>query len=286
MFKIFFLTFVFIGFFPKIIFASDLTFKLVPSNIVGDRTVVVEVHIDPKLTSINTVEGIIAFSGLDSDDLFVEIETGGSVMNFWPTPPKYFSKDKVIRFVGGTQNSFNHEALLFRIRIYSSLGGIEKISWLGGNAYLNDGQGTKDPIFAQSLNINLEGNHLDSINKVSLDTDPPYFTKIEIGQDDSIYDGKYFISFNAIDDISGVVKYEIREGGFTTNIFDNEVYVLKDQTKRTPIFITVYDKAGNSNFVKIPRQYSLYIKIIFFSSILFIIIFMLKYLNKRLKNVK
>jgi len=131
------------------------------------------------------------------------------------------------------------------MRISTSLVGSLTISWSGGEAYLNDGNGTREPTSARSLTINLEGNNSNSTNMTSLDNTPPSFNKTEIGRDPSIYDGLYFISFSATDDISGIARYEVKEGEILTEVIENGIYVLKDQTRKTPIIITAYDQAGN-----------------------------------------
>jgi len=74
--------------FPQSTFAAELVFKIVPNDIVGDKAAIIEVRIDPKSKILNVAEGIISFRGIISDKLSVNIETGGSVMTLWPTPPQ------------------------------------------------------------------------------------------------------------------------------------------------------------------------------------------------------
>jgi len=260
MFRILFLylalgvTGLFVILMPQNVFAAELIFKLIPNNTVNDGATIIEARIDPQSKVLNVVEGIINFQGAIIDKLSVEVETGGSVLTLWPTPPQYLSGEKVIRFTGGRPNGFNHEGLLFRIRLASSLSGNAIISWISGTAYLNDGKGTQETISSRSITISLDKQNPDMIAKSSLDSAPPYFDITEIGRDPDVYDGKYFVSFHAIDDISGVERYEVKEGQTVTNVADG-IYVFKDQDRKTAITITAYDKAGNSKTIEIPRKF-------------------------------
>ena len=199
------------------------------------------------------MEGIVKFDGSIADVLSVDIETGGSILTLWPTVPKYISGEKVIRFAGGVPQGFDSEGLLFRLRLSSSLSGNIIISWIGGTVYLNDGQGTREPVSARSISVNLEKEKTEVIEKISLDNTSPKFEIVDIGRDQSVYDGKYFVSLNAIDETSGIARYEIKEGESSTSITDG-VYILKDQERKTPLVITAYDQAGNSKTIEIPAR--------------------------------
>lgn len=239
---------------PQNIFAAQLTFKVVPNSVAGDGATVVEVRIDPQSKNLNVVEGEINFQGTASEKLSVEVETGGSVLTLWPTPSEYLPSEKTIRFTGGVPRGFNKEGLLFRVRLFSTLSGDIAISWIGGRAYLNDGMGTEEPLSARSITINLDEQSPDAIGRSSTDIEPPYFESTEIGQDPSVYDGLYFISFHATDDISGVERYEVKEGQTVTSVTDG-IYVFKDQDRKTSITITAYDQAGNSKTIEISPRF-------------------------------
>jgi hypothetical protein len=240
---------------PQRIFAAQLFFQLAANSSPDDKAAIVEVRVDPESKLLNVVEGVILFQGENLDQTSVVVETGGSILSIWPTPPKYSSEEKTIRFAGGTPGGFNQDGLLFRLRLSSPVPDNIKITLIGGNAYLNDGQGTKDPLFNKSLAINLTAKKSEDVSEFSSDKQPPTFTSLEIGRDPSVYDGQYFLSLNAADDVSGVAKYEIREGGALVDVI-NGAYVLKDQTRHTPVFVTVYDQAGNSRTIEMPAKFN------------------------------
>lgn len=151
---------------PLNVFAAQIIFKVVPNNVTGDRATIVEARIDPQSKDLNVVEGIVNFQGTITDKLSVEVDADGSVLTIWPTPPQYLSSEKVIRFTGGVPGGFNHESLLFRMRLSSPLSGNIIISWIDGAAYLSDGLGTKETISTMSVTVNLGVSRYDYIKKV------------------------------------------------------------------------------------------------------------------------
>lgn len=252
-FKIYFLSCLLLLLLPQTVMAAQVIFEVVPQLSAKDKTVVIEVKIDPHLKNLNALEGVVGLKGVGAEKIFVQTETGGSIFTLWPSPPKYFANEQVIRFVGGVPGGFNQPGLIFRLRISSVASNQVNLNWISGSAYLNDGLGTAEGISSNSKVINLEPQALETTSVSLQDQRPPIFEMLEIGQDPSVYDGKYFVSFYATDDLSGVASYAVKEGEDVTEVRDG-IYVLKDQSLHTPIFITAYDQAGNSRIEKfIPR---------------------------------
>jgi hypothetical protein len=259
---------------PRSAFAAELIFKVVPNIAAGDGATIIEARIDPQSKDLNVVEGVINFQGAIADKLSVDVETGGSVLTLWPTPPNYLPSEKNIRFTGGVPMGFDREGLLFRMRLFSSTSGSVMISWAGGSAYLNDGKGTKEGISAQPISISLTQQNTGTVSTSSPDNIPPHFDTVEIGRDPNVYDGKYFVSFHAIDDISGVARYEVKEGQSVTTVTDG-VYIFRDQARQTPVTISAYDQAGNSKTIEIPSRFDWTksaILVLLFAVILFIVL--------------
>jgi hypothetical protein len=167
---------IFIASIPATVFGAQLSFELSPNQSPDGQATVVDVRMDPQSKLLNVVEGVIVFEGAISDEVSVGIETDGSVLTIWPTPPNYFSQEKAVRFTGGVPGGFNQTGLLFRLRMSSPVSGEVKINWVNGAAYLNDGEGTKEPVFSKSMKVNLTGENLrvsnnNTVNKVSLEID-------------------------------------------------------------------------------------------------------------------
>lgn len=233
--------------------AAQLAFKLVPNSNDADSATLVEVRLDPQMKDLNVVEGVIKFQGEVAERMSVDIETGGSALTLWTTAPLYSSGEQAIRFAGGVPGGFSQESLLFRLRLSSAAAGEATISWIGGAAYLNDGQGTKENVFAKSTAISFLASEPDLVPVESLDNAAPSFQYVDIGRDDSVYDGKYFVSFSATDDSSGIARYTVKEGDEVSEVIEG-VYVFKDQKRRQPVTITAYDQAGNSHVTEIPAR--------------------------------
>lgn len=143
---------------PQIIFAAELKFKVIPNTDSKDKATLVEINIDPQSKKLNVVEGEIKFAGAGSENLFVQVENGQSILPIWPTPPQYDKDKKTISFTGGVPGGFDKEGLLFRLRLSPSVSGMVNISYINGNAYLNDGKGTKESVSSEPFDINIDIN--------------------------------------------------------------------------------------------------------------------------------
>lgn len=234
--------------------ASEISFNVVSDTTFHDGATVIEVRIDPQGDSINVVEGILGIQNVGNAKISsVAIDTGGSVLTLWPFKPEYDENKHLITFTGGAPRGFNHEGLLFRVRIFSSASGSVRLSSLSTTSYLNDGAGSIKSVDSKSISVAVSKSDQSASSQVvslSSDTKPPVFSDVEVGRDESVYDGKSFVSFRATDDGLGVVRYEVKEGETVTEVSDG-VYVFKDQGRDTKVTITAYDAAGNSKTVTV-----------------------------------
>jgi len=240
---------------PNVTLASDVFFKVVSGDVQVDAPTIIELRINPEGKNLNAVEGTILLSEESSNAISkVTIETGGSVLGLWAEVPTYSVEEKTIRFSGGSFSGFNEEGLLFRIRITASKAGIAKLSLLRGSAYLNDGLGTEDTISARSITVALAPSNPSQLQSASVDTSPPKFDSVVVSRDESVYDGKYFVSFHATDDISGISHYVVTENEISNETTEG-VYVLQNQDRDTRVVIVAYDNAGNSRAVRVPTPF-------------------------------
>lgn len=266
-------------------YGAEVTFAVVPTPTEGDTATTIEVRIDAENVALNAVEGIIAFLGAD-EITSVVVETGGSLLSLWPITPHYSEEDRAVRFVGGSPAEFLGKGTLFRMRIFSEKSDDLTLSWVGGAAYRNDGMGTAEPITARSLTIALSSGEPDIINPASFDTKPPYFDAVYVTKDTDVYDGKYFVSFHASDDVSGISHYDVVENQITTRVESNGLYVLQDQERTSKVVVIAYDQAGNSTSLKVPTRYAWVQNAIFIGVLLLIIIItMFLIFRKKKRNV-
>jgi hypothetical protein len=153
-----YIMFTFIGlklfFLPQNIFAAELNFKILSDKSLDSASKVVEVRIDPKGKMLNVIDGVISFDGSGSDNLYVQVENGNSILSLWPTPPIYDKDSKSIHFIGGIPNGFDKEGLLFVLKIDQKSAGDLSVLFSNGFAYLNDGKGTQENISSSPLAIN------------------------------------------------------------------------------------------------------------------------------------
>ena len=95
--------------------------------------------------------------------------------------------------------------------------------------------------------------------RAMIDTEPPEEFTPKIGQDPSVFEGKYFLSFFAVDRMSGLDHYEIQEEPRieTRSTTEDEweiaetPYLLKDQSLNSIIKVKAVDKAGNERIAEI-----------------------------------
>ncbi|MCR4330800.1 MAG: hypothetical protein NUV49_02885 [Patescibacteria group bacterium] len=260
-------------------YAAEVYFRVVPS--VDSGAAIIEARINPEGTPLNVVEGTISLNGEALGKVpSILVETGGSILSYWAVSPWYSPDEEVIRFVGGVPGGFSHDSLLFRVYISSSTGGAATLSWVGGSAYENDGKGTKEGIFSRSITVSLLPVDPNAGRSSLPDDTPPHFDALELGKDPSVYDGRYFLSFHATDDLSGVARYEVLEGEKSTSVTDG-VYVLLDQERNTPITITAYDGAGNHATIQFSMGFKWENGIIILSIIFLLFVFFYVYKRKK-----
>ncbi len=242
-------------------YAAEVSFKVVPNPVRNDTATVIEVMFDTEGESLNVVDGVLQISGDGVNNISsIVIETGDSGLSLWPVLPKYSTKDHTIRFTGGTPGIIPSDSLLFRLRVFTREAVPVTVSWLSGAAYRSDGKGGLSGVFARSLTVQLARSEPNQINPSSPDSVPPEFQGVELTQDQDTFEGKYFLSFQADDDISGISKYEVIENKKVTEVY-NGIYVLENQDRSHEILIIAYDHAGNQTSIKIPAKQGWYVSI-------------------------
>jgi hypothetical protein len=244
------------------VYAGEVSFHVVPNTVPHDTATIIEVYFDPKEEDLNVLEGTLIIENAETVQISsVILETGGSVFSLWPVPPVYTAEDHAIRFTGGRPEGLKERGFLFRMRLFSKQAGTVTLSWIGGSAYRNDGVGTASGVSSRSLTTTLSYGEPNIISPSSIDTEPPIFDTVLVSQDPGVYEGKYFVSFHASDDISGVSRYTVVENQISTDV-SGGAYVLLDQERKSRVILTAYDHAGNSVSVKVPTKYALVSKIL------------------------
>ena len=245
---------VIILFFTTPVYAADLYFFARAEDILVDDVFVVEARLSSPDELINVVDGSILF---DKEKLEVkELSTGGSVLNLWAQGPTFSNSAGTISFVGGTPNGFQGEELILKTIFRAKNIGEAKIFLSDDFAlFLSDGKGTRLSPQARQLTLNIRARPAQVSPRdewkgfIEEDITTPEFIEAIISKDQSVFDGKYFVSFFATDKDSGIAYYEIKEGE-RDFVQAMSPYVLEDQTLAGGVQIKVVDAAGNEQITE------------------------------------
>jgi hypothetical protein len=129
-----------------------------------------------------------------------------------------------------------------------------ELIWMGDMEY----EGLDDGIYYFSLKQKLpdEDWSLPLSYRAMIDTTPPEAFILEIGQDPSLFEGKYFLSFATQDKMSGIDYYEIKEGKRDFKKATSP-YLLEDQSLGKKVIVRAFDKAGNYQEAEIKPSYKM-----------------------------
>ena len=266
-------------FLPYSVFASNIYIDAShPDFFVGD-TIIFSVRVDSENKNINAVEGSVLLDYLAESISLIDINTAGSKFSLWPGKPLPSESNTSISFAGGAPGGFNSkDAVIFNIVLQLQKAGQITLTPDNLSVYLHDGKGTRDTTNIQNLIINVlppeagykPVNELSAL--ISQDKTPPESFEIIAGQDVSVFEGKKFLSFSAVDKQSGIKYYEVREGDLPPTRSDG-TYVLQNQDKPTKVVVVAYDAAGNAResvLYTILNSYLNLIAIVVFVMLLFV----------------
>jgi len=210
-FKILTSRFIFLSFFAQLFFfaavipiASAATYSFAESTSTdpdGTHEVVLLFSSD---TPVNALQGAFTLPSLDRD---VVPSDGGSIVEFWIEHPH--NEQGKISFAGIIPGGFSGEAPVLRFRAKGSAKTIiidKKVM----SALRHDGTGEPDqvvigPVSSLPLRFATTG------ASPARDATPPQPFVPVVATDESLFEGKPFVSFGAKDAQSGVIRYEIAE---------------------------------------------------------------------------
>ncbi|MEX2013947.1 MAG: hypothetical protein WD896_01175 [Parcubacteria group bacterium] len=274
---------------PYSVFASNVYLETERTEFFVGDIILVTVKIDSEDKEINTVEGKISLDYLPGAILIRDINLSESSFSLWPGKPSLSDDLRVISFVGGVPSGFGGQnATLFKIALNLTDVGQITLRPEGISVYLNDGKGTRETASVQNLTINVlpqeagnkPANDLDAL--ISRDKTPPLPFEIVLGQDDSVFEGKKFLSFSTIDEESGLKYYEVREGDLPPTR-SSGTYVLQNQNKPTRVIVTAVDGSGNAR-ESVYESKSSYLNLIVIVVLVVLILIALGFVVKKRKK--
>ncbi|HRH33242.1 MAG TPA: hypothetical protein PK720_03860 [bacterium] len=212
---------------------------------------ILNIRLNTEGNTINALEGLVGIYSPDGPVYVRELSVGGSDFSLWPNKPS-LSTDKgniSINFVGGVPSGINKkDALLFTIALTAENTGTVYIAPVSLVGFANDGLGTPLSVKGSDLTLTVTPGQIvpkdEWKNLVSADTQPPLPFTVNIGRDPAVLDGKWFITFNATDNESGIDHYEVIEGE-RKSVRSGTTYVLQNQNLSEKVIVTAFDKAGN-----------------------------------------
>ena len=242
-------------FLPSVAKASRIYFSPVVKEIYKDDVFILEVRISSSDQLINATEGVLLFN---KNKLEVkELSAGGSLFDVWLQKPAFSNQDGKINFTAGTPDGFQGEnALVLKIIFLAKNTGEAKLDFQDATSFfLHDGKGTPINPWLKSLTLNILERTIEAGAKdewqllIEKDKTLPEPFKIVLGQEPSVFDNQYFISFFTTDKESGIAYYEVKEGK-KDSIKAESPYLLKDQSLQSLIKVKAVDKAGNERIVE------------------------------------
>ncbi len=255
--KIFIFIIIFNLFLVSRVFAADLILSPSKDSFGLEEQFYIDLMLDPKGESINTVLGNISFS--NDNIVFLRAEDGKSMINLWVEKPK-LDQNK-ISFAGIISNGFEgvidpfspeHKlpGLIVRLVFETRKSGSVDFSTSTFSLYKNDGMGTEIKILPilKSIKIN------NIINKVRFENKNHQAPDLEafIVQDQNIFNNKYTLIFKAIDKGTGIKSVMIKEGRRDWKEIESP-YLLKDQARHSNITLQAINFSGAGTIINIDK---------------------------------
>lgn len=233
---------------PFVVYAADtasLSLRQPSDVLVGE---IMSIPLDVAVSGEVGINSLGATITIDGPATIKSVHTGNSIFSLWPELE--IQNTRTLVFLGGSPASVGGSSLrVLTLELAIEGPGTIGVTASNAQAFFGDGVGTPISIsgFRNSFIalVGSEPSERDASQEVrSQDTTPPESFAITIGRDSSVFNGKYFISFNTLDRETGVERYEVEEAPFAS-VVSNGTYVLKDQSMSSPIIVRAYDAAGN-----------------------------------------
>ncbi len=250
-----------IFFLPIIASAATLSMKASPASIgVGD-VVRVDIFIGSYI-SVNAFSGTVSYSSPSLEP--IAVSDGSSIVNLWINHPSVPSSGAEISFEGITPGGFSGDSgALFSVLFKAKESGVANVSLGNIEVLRNDGAGSKEPVTAETLALNIEPKSSGGYSEPADLTAPESFT-VYLGNDTQLFGGKYYLVFATVDKNSGIDHYEVAESrvpSFLSSFFalswstTTSPYIFADQNLTSTVYIKAVDRAGNEQFSICPPSH-------------------------------
>ena len=269
--------------------AAILSLESSGSQYYSGDTFLVEIRLDTQGEVINAIEASLKFP-----QAVLEVEdftTGGSILSLWLGKAEINQNEGSLFFSGGAPGGYlGKNGLIGRI-IFKVSEGIKgdnytQIDFIKETkVLLNDGRGTEAKLSLTRLGLNISSEEKEENQwqiELAEDNTPPEIFEIKINRNPTIFEGKYFIVFSAVDKQTGIDNYFVKEGRGDWQPA-NSPYVLKNQRLINTIQVKAVDKAGNERTIELKTLQKLVSTYIFYGVLVLILVGIIK---RRIKKIK
>lgn len=235
-----------------------------------------------------------------------QILAGDSIIAFWVEPPKLTmvnGQSKII-FSGIIPGGLNTPSSPILSAVLQTIApGAAEVSVTDQQILLNNGMGTPAPITSLPLTLNVVSGAPTTSYQLAGDNIPPEPFLPVVAKDPAIFNGAWFVAWQAVDKLSGISSYSLLESNrFYTDLelqnptlnwqIVNSPAVLTDQTLNSYIYIKAVDNSGNIRVARLAPKtaYVSYKKYLKWGIIILLVLFiayeMRKFLCRRKSKVK
>lgn len=258
-------------FIPTALYAATLTASGLLRDAVIGEPFSVDIALITLGESVNAVESEVLY---DRAVLYLEdIREDLSAIGLWLERPQR-TEEGMVGFSGvipgGSPSAKTHIITL----VFKPLAaGNARIWFRNARAFLNDGAGTEVPLSFEEHRILILASVPDGLRAIESKTEfvdlrtdrtPPDSFRPEIGKDESVFDGQWFVAFSANDKGSGVEYYEVFESRYKIQdtkyedidgwVRTESPHLLTDQELKSYIYIRAVDRAGNERVTIVEPQ--------------------------------
>lgn len=241
----------FCGIIPISARAAVFSLKPEKESVLKEEEFRVSLFLDTRNHNINTMKGKVIFPPELLE--FRKTVQENSIVSFWVEPPEFSGKGE-ISFGGVVPGGFSGEEGLVLGFIFSAKkSGLAELDMREVQILLNDSHGTPLGTIWSKGSILIGGESLAAQDgRVSWeDREPPESFRAEVASQQDVFDGQWFVAFEAQDRGSGIDHYEIQEtktGEPSEEKWTKTQrgpFLLLDQKLRSYIFIRAVDKENN-----------------------------------------
>jgi len=293
---------IFFLFFSLPVFAASLYFYPLNQKVFPlGREFSVQLMLHPVSEDVNAVEGKITF---DKNILELKrISEGNSIVPFFTEKPALNEKGEIV-FAGIIPGGFSgfknfltskvEPGKILDLTFIARKESVTSIEIKDATVLLNDGKGTKAGLSLSNLTFSISKTATSEEEKLE-DKDAPESFTPELGQNQNMFDNKWFVAFVTQDKGSGIDSYYVYESRmWGAGIKENEwiktesPYLLNDQELHSYIYVKAKDLAGNERIASLAPKYPIpfYQNYLFWGIMILIALGVIYFTFKKFKKEK